>query len=293
VIKISRARLNFFFDLLYRYDDFENDNYQPCRVLGVAVVVSRKGAAAQATRLIGVSVANHRGLSLEPGVDDKVRRTRVDGAPLGDVPVSYTISGLESYEMPVIGTYVDPRIVPGFCYKIRPAHGKRALFQGRALRLLSIGAGYGKRITLESNQRNVNDNYFWSDSYSDGLGFSIQVVFAGMQFAIVDPNGGHIGRAQVLKADAPQVEESHEVYRDGTIRKRVRVDLTCLVTFDPDEDVRTLRVSGMAVVQKLAGPCNLAHVCSIENVGIASQLYVMFMHRFASLTFRPVGNLGK
>ena len=103
VIQISRARLNLFFGLLYRYDDFENDNYQPCRVLGVAVVVSRKGAAAQVTRLIGVSVANHRGLSLEPGVDDKVRRTRVDGAPLGDVPVSYTISGLESYEMPVIG----------------------------------------------------------------------------------------------------------------------------------------------------------------------------------------------
>lgn len=97
---------------------------------------------------------------------------------------------------------MDRRIVTGFCYKIRPAHGTRALFQGRALRLVSVGAGYGKRITMESDggRRLTNDNYFWSDSYSDGLGFSLHVVRPGDAFVVVDARQRrHIGDARVFQ----------------------------------------------------------------------------------------------
>lgn len=62
---------------------------------------------AQVKRVISVSVANHRGLTLEPGVDDRVRRIHVDGAIIKDVPVRFTINGLEAYELPVIGKYCN------------------------------------------------------------------------------------------------------------------------------------------------------------------------------------------
>jgi len=88
-----------------RYDDYETDVRQPCRVAGVVVATTAAGGrAAQVDRLVHVSVGHHRRLTLLPGVDDKMRRVRVDGAQAGDVPARYTVSGLEAYEMPVIGT---------------------------------------------------------------------------------------------------------------------------------------------------------------------------------------------
>jgi hypothetical protein len=220
-------------------------------------------------------------------VDDKVRCINVDGAAIGDVPARFTVSGLEAYELPVIGTYVDPRIAPGFFYSVRPAHGRRSLFGGKPLLLKSIGPGYGKRITFEGSRFNSNNNFFWSDSFSDGLGFSISVVFPGMEFVIEDQDGDVIGRAQVFKADSPQVEEHHSVSKEGILSKRVRVDITCHITIEQDQDVRTLRVNGIATVVKTKQEKE-ARVSSITNIGIASQLYVMFMNKRSTLTFRPV-----
>lgn len=53
----------------------------------------------------------------------------VDGGRIGDVPAKYVIKGLREHELPVVGTYVDPNIVPGFCYQVRPADSKKMLFQ--------------------------------------------------------------------------------------------------------------------------------------------------------------------
>ena len=185
------------------------------------------------------------------------------------------------------GTYVDPRIVPGFFYRVRPAYGRKNLFGGQALLLKSIGLGYGKRIVFESSQLNDNINYFWSDSFSDGFGFSIQVVFAGMEFVIQDEDGAVIGQAHIFKADAPQIEEDHLIFSAGTVSKRVRVDVNCHIRFDHENDVRTLRVNGIAVVKKGQNDCQ-AYVSSITNIGIASQLYIMFMNKRTTLTFRPI-----
>lgn len=44
----------------------------------------------------------------------------LDAADLGDFPASYLIPALKPYEFPAVGVYVDPRIVPGFRYRVRP-----------------------------------------------------------------------------------------------------------------------------------------------------------------------------
>lgn len=43
----------------------------------------------------------------------------LDAADLGDFPASYLIPALKPYEFPAVGVYVDPRIVPGFRYRVR------------------------------------------------------------------------------------------------------------------------------------------------------------------------------
>jgi hypothetical protein len=52
------------------------------------------------------------------------QKTRVpihlDAANLGDLPARYVIPALKSHEFPAVGVYVDPRIVPGFRYRVRP-----------------------------------------------------------------------------------------------------------------------------------------------------------------------------
>lgn len=56
-------------------------------------------------------------------------------------------------------------------------------------------------------------------------------------------SGEEVGRAQVFRADLPQVEESSTVSSEGHVTKRVRVTVTCDVTFHGEDD-RTLAVTG-------------------------------------------------
>ena len=44
----------------------------------------------------------------------------LDAANLGDFPATYLIPALKPHEFPAVGVYVDPRIVPGFRYRVRP-----------------------------------------------------------------------------------------------------------------------------------------------------------------------------
>lgn len=44
-----------------------------------------------------------RGYTLIPGVDDKQRQLVLNGCSIGDAPTTYTMTGLEPYELPVIG----------------------------------------------------------------------------------------------------------------------------------------------------------------------------------------------
>ena len=105
----------------------------------------------------------------------------------------------------ITGTYVDSRVLPGFHYIVRPAHAKNSLFGGQPMKLLSIGRGYGKRFTFESSTRNVNDHFFWSDSYAEGFGFAPHEVIPGLMFKIF-AGDDEIGTALVKKANKPQVK---------------------------------------------------------------------------------------
>ena len=53
--------------------------------------------------------------------------------------------------------YVDRRVVPGFCYKIRKLDSNQYMFGGQVVRVSSIGMGYGKEkfIVFDQEQRTV------------------------------------------------------------------------------------------------------------------------------------------
>ncbi|KAJ8974134.1 hypothetical protein NQ317_004500 [Molorchus minor] len=97
----------------------------------------------------------------------------LNGSSVGDLPAEYTVCSLEDNQFPVIGVYIDKRVIPGFKYRVRPLPpvGKpstinKCLFNDRALTLQSIGRGYAKRFTFEADKNNLNnnENYFWGDN---------------------------------------------------------------------------------------------------------------------------------
>lgn len=76
-----------------------------------------------------------------------------------------------------------------------------------------------------------------------------------------------------------------------TVIKYIYIDVTCHVTMDTTRaatgvDYHTMRVSGTAVVS-----CNpkqsIAKLFRIENIGLDSQLNLLFVNQQAALTFLP------
>uniref|UniRef100_A0A1B6ESN8 Uncharacterized protein n=2 Tax=Cuerna arida TaxID=1464854 RepID=A0A1B6ESN8_9HEMI len=287
--------------MLGKVEWFESCAAAVVPVSGTAVATRAKSArSASVVRVTRAMIGSHprKGFTLVPGINNKQRSTVVHGKNIGDVPTRYTIFGLEPYEIPVIGTYIDPRIVTGFEYRVRMAGPPRKhFFQGRALRLVSIGAGYGKRITFTPDRLNEPNNYFWSDTHPDGLGFEPRAVHVGQRFYI-SAGGLRLGEADVFRADAPQYEERQELVqtKDGTtIIKYIYIDVTCHVTMDTTsagmlssaEDSHTMRVSGTAVVAR-APRQSCAKLLRVENIGLDSQLNLLFVIQQAELTFHPV-----
>lgn len=252
-------------------------------ISGIAVSVKPPGArsAASLQKITKCSIGEERGFTLIAGADTSSISTMVDGQKMGDIPIQYSITGLRPYELPVVGTYVDPRILTGFRYCVRPVDSKRYMFGGAALTLQSIGRGYGKRLTFSSDRLNDNENYFWSDTNPEGYGFSIQAVSPEENFRIISSSGEELGRAQVFRADAPQVEESTEVSLDGQVTKMVRVTITCDVSFHGEDD-RTLIVIGTAVVVRKG---RKAVVQRIQDVAVGSQINLIFNNSSETLTF--------
>ncbi|CAH0385372.1 unnamed protein product [Bemisia tabaci] len=301
VIKGDQLEKSVRASVLGKIEWFENDRVSIETVSGIVVCVKGKYGAAKISKVFGVKIGAdpRRGFILTPGIDNSQRTTVIRGTSIGDIPTTYTIFGLESNEMPVIGTYVDPRIVPGFSYRVRHAGTKRYLFGGQALPLLSVGIGYGKRITFAPNPNSINSNsnYFWSDTHPDGLGFEPRAISCGMKFDI-HSSGNFIGHASVSRTDAPQEEIKQEVIHDEngktTIVKHIHVDVTCDVVLDadvnqPTEDSHSqaIRVSGTAVVVKTPG-ASLAKLVRVENIGLNSKINVLFLIEGSKLVFYPV-----
>ncbi|XP_042218431.1 uncharacterized protein LOC121863739 [Homarus americanus] len=251
-------------------------------VKGVAVAVKAKGSRTVATlkKIKECSLGGERGYTLVPGTDASTMIAVVNGEKIGDIPIKYSVKGLLPHEMPVVGTYVDPRILTGFRYRVRATDSKRPMFSGAALTLQAIGRGYGKRLTFASDNLNNNENYFWSDSNPEGYGFSIQAISPGDDFKIISSSGKDLGRARVFRADAPQVEESYNVSSEGHVTKRVRVTVTCDVTFLGED--HTLVVTGTAVVVRRG---RVACVQRLEDVALGSQINILFRHTSETILF--------
>jgi len=263
-------------------------------ITGIAVASKPSRGSAKLVKILDacIGLIPCRGYTLIPGVDDKQRQLVLNGCTIGDAPTTYIMTGLEPYELPVIGTYIDPRIIPGFHYKVRPTGHKSYLFNGNALQLVNIGMGYGKRMTFKPDIHNLNNNsnFFWSDSYPEGYGFEPQAVFCGMKFDIMDETHC-IGEATVFRSDNPQIEDN-QCFKPGktgmTVFKNIHVDVTCQVLLKNDKfDMGThdLRVSGTAVVVKYHKE-NESKLLYIDNVGLSSKLNLVFMNQKSHIIFK-------
>ncbi|CAG5046013.1 unnamed protein product [Parnassius apollo] len=285
---------------LCKVEWYENDGATKLvPVTGVALLKKGRGNA-KVLRVINVAIGIKqlkKGYELKPGIVSSSRRIKVNGSDINDIPCQYSVVGLERYELPVIGTYVDPRIIPGFSYRVRPANSRRHLFEGRALMLQSIGMGYGKRITFKPDTLNAPENYFWSDSHPEGFGMEPRAVHPGMKFFITG-NGGLLGEASVFRADLPQIEEKTEYVdvpgqRGKAVEKYIQVDVTCHVKLattgggSVDFEVHLMKVSGTALVRKEPGQ-SAAKLIKVFNVGLDSQLNLLFAHSQTELTFHPL-----
>ena len=110
-----------------------------------------------------------------------------------NIPLQYSLKEAENYELPVIGTYIHNYILPGFRYRVRLNGTNEYLFGGKALKLESIGQGYGKRITFESHDILENNNFFWSDSHEAGFAFSPEILSGGEEFQVLDSQSKVVG----------------------------------------------------------------------------------------------------
>lgn len=137
----------------------------------------------------------------------------MDASIIGDIPARYTIPWVPAYKLPVVGVYIDPKVVAGFKYRVQPLHspgqnlnnnfGDETLFGGRALTLRAIGRGYARRFTFEAdpNCLNCNENYFWSDSRPEGFVFELEVVSIGDKFTVFDANYLAQGTMEVVSIE--------------------------------------------------------------------------------------------
>jgi len=155
---------------------------------------------------------------------------------------------LRYFTIPFLSTGfdIDSRIVPGCRYYVRYIGTNDYLFNGEARRLISIGLGYGRRMTFEGDSLNFNYNYFWSDSIPSGFAFSVEAVREGDNFVISDSNSQEIGCVEVEKVDFPQVEESTHMEGKSVV-KHVNVRFACFLKMNMFNNPRLINVNTQEV----------------------------------------------
>ena len=155
---------------------------------------------------------------------------------------------------------MDKRITTGFKYRVRPLDFISSFFNGQALTLEKLGMGYGKRLTFESEFKNENDNYFWSDSNPGGYGFSPVALEPGMKMEVFYGDKLHLGTTVIEEVDQRQTEVTTTISKNGAINKSVYVTFTAVIHFDrsphgilPLRADEVFELSGMAIVCKPRG----------------------------------------
>ena len=154
------------------------------------------------------------------------------------------------------GTFVHQNIVPGFQYLVRKLGTDHYLFKKQALFLQRVGIGYGKRITFESELKNTNNNYFYSDTCAQGYGFSVVAVGQGATFTVVDADDCPAGEGVVTQVGI-QKEQSSTVQKNGSVVKVVAITFSCDVKYGSNKhgllplfSEDTLQLTGKAIVVK-------------------------------------------
>ncbi|XP_074662343.1 uncharacterized protein LOC141914902 [Tubulanus polymorphus] len=198
--------------------------------------------------------------------------------------IDYTVKNIKSTELPVIGTYIDASIIPGFFYTVRKLNTGETLFNGKPRQLLSIGIGYGKRITFSCDRiyNAENPNIFWSDSCADGFAFSLSIIRSVGEFvAYNDASNRPVGTATVTDITVKPAQEVHQSVTDGAVTKEVKASIKCLFKFEPISQHGFLNIRSDFSTDDdvlLEGVCHLVKPKStktavlkrIENVNIPS-----------------------
>ncbi|XP_032225500.1 uncharacterized protein LOC116608352 [Nematostella vectensis] len=174
-----------------------------------------------------------------------------------DIPTTYQIPRLAAHELPVVGTFVHQHVVPGFPYRVRLNGTKEFLFEGNPLVLQSVGQGYGKRLSFESEDVLYNENYFWSDSNpEEGYAFSISLSLGGHKYSVLDRQGKALGNVEILKNGEKQVVKKKR-FNPVSVELETKVNLrTKLWLKDAGKEARDVNLLGVAIATKYARqPC--------------------------------------
>lgn len=85
---------------------YETGVAKPMPLSGIVVSFKEKNkSSAEIVKVIKVDIRKHR-YYMVPGMQKIHRRVTVRGQEINDVPTKYTMSGLEPYELPVVGMYI-------------------------------------------------------------------------------------------------------------------------------------------------------------------------------------------
>ncbi|XP_014668807.1 PREDICTED: uncharacterized protein LOC106810056 [Priapulus caudatus] len=195
------------------------------------------------------------------------------GSDIGDIPTEYRVTDLRKGEQPVIGTYVDPRITPGFRYRVRCLGGALWQFDGEPRLLTHVGCGYGKRLSFGCRG---DVERFYSDNATAGYAFVVCCLRRGDAFTVHDEVGRAVAAATVVDGDAVGQTEEVSCFADAErVEKRVEVSFSCDLSFAAPRgrlrplyaDAHAIPLRGVATVVKTA-----REACVVSVTGVVVPL---------------------
>lgn len=95
---------------------------------------------------------------------------------------------------------------------------------------MSMGMGYGKRLTFKGDTLNNNECFFWSDSMPDGYAFSIVALLPKERFIVYNGAGRSVADVVIETVETPGVELSSTI-DTGSINKHVQTRFACSMNY--------------------------------------------------------------
>lgn len=98
--------------------------------------------------------------------------------------------------------------------------------------LKSIGRGYARRFTFESDKEslNNNENYFWSDNRPEGYAFELEAISEGDKFTIFDVVTREAqGTVEIMKVEVSRISLPFFFLHFYFVRYRERISIANVV----------------------------------------------------------------